>query len=71
MIYSDKYDSVSKLGTNIAYIGIIGFLERNDRELSFLGTFVCEDDYELPKMYEDFYINSTMNSTIRDFHSWY
>ena len=58
MIYSGRYDLVSKLGTNIAYVGFTGFLEGNNRELSLLGTFVCEDNYDLPKMYGDFYINS-------------
>ena len=57
-LFRTNYNLINVLGTHVATVGFTGFLEGNNRELSLIGTFVCEDNYEMPKMVGNFYVNS-------------
>ena len=57
VLYSTNYDLEAALGTNIAFVGFTGFIESNRRELSIIGTFICEDNYQIAKMPGYFYLN--------------
>ena len=57
VLYSANYDLEATLGTNIAFVGFTGFMECNRREISIIGTFICEDNYQIPKMPGHFYLN--------------
>ena len=50
ILYSLNADLEATLGTNIAYTGFTGFIESNRREISIIGSFICEDNYQHPKM---------------------
>ena len=58
LMFSTNFDLEAKLGTNIAYVGFTGFIESNRRELSIVGTFICEDNYQISKMPGNFYVNN-------------
>ena len=58
LMFSTNFDLEAKLGTNIAYVGFTGFIESNRRELSIIGTFICEDNYQISKMPGNFYVNN-------------
>ena len=57
IIYNAAADLESLLGTNIAYVGFTGFMESNRREISLVGTFICEDNYQMPLMPGVFSVN--------------
>ena len=57
VLLSTNYDLEATLGTNIAFVGFTGFIESNRRELSIIGTFICEDNYQIAKMPGYFYLN--------------
>ena len=57
VLYSMTYDLEKTLGTNIAFVGFTGFMESNRGEISIIGTFACEDNYEISKMTGAFYEN--------------
>ncbi len=57
IIYNAAADLESLLGTNIAYVGFTGFMESNRREISLVGTFICEDNYQIPLMPGVFSVN--------------
>ena len=63
ILYSLNADLEATLGTNIAYTGFTGFIESNRREISIIGSFICEDNYQLPKMPGNFYINKQKFNT--------
>ena len=63
VLYSTNYDLEARLGTNIAYTGFTGFIESNRRELTIIGTFICEDNYQMPLMPGNFYINKQKYDT--------
>ena len=58
LMFSTNFDLEAKLGTNIAHVGFTGFIESNRRELSIVGTFICEDNYQISKMPGNFYVNN-------------
>ena len=60
-----KIDLEATLGTNIAYVGFTGFIESNRRELSIIGTFICEDNYQISKMPGNFYVNNQLYETAK------
>ena len=65
LIYSGNFDLENKLGTNIAYVGFTGRMGGNKRELSLIGSFVCEDNFQISKMLGFFYINGNTYETQR------
>ena len=63
IIFSKSISLEDSLGTNIAYVGFTGFMESNRREISLIGTFICEDNYEISKMPGNFLINNNLYET--------
>ena len=45
------------LESNTAYIGFTANMNGNRKELNVLGTFVCEDIFDISKMSVKFYVN--------------
>ncbi len=43
--------------TNIGYVGFTGFMESNRREISLIGSFICEETYEMSLMPGAFLVN--------------
>ena len=60
VIFAANYDLEGVLGTNIAFVGFTGFMESNRRELSLIGSFICEDNYEIKKMAGYFLLNGQL-----------
>ena len=46
-----------ELESNTAYIGFTGYMNGNRRELNVLGTFICEDNFDISKMVGSFYVD--------------
>ena len=57
LIFSYNVDLYSQLQSNTAYIGFTGYMNGNRRELNVLGTFICEDNFDISKMSGKFYVN--------------
>ena len=62
-IYKVNVDLEKLLGTNIAFVGFTGFTFSNRREINLLGSFMCEDNYEISLMPGNFYINEKKYDT--------
>jgi len=62
-IYSTNKNLEELLGTNIAFVGFTGFTYSNRREINLLGSFICEDNYEISLMPGNFYINEKKYDT--------
>ena len=60
ILYSTNIDLEEKLGTNIAFVGFTGFMESNRREISLIGSFICEDNYVISKMPGNFFVNNQL-----------
>ena len=56
-IFSYSVDLSAKLETYTAYVGFTGYMSGNRRELNMLGTFVCEDNFDISRMTGKFYVN--------------
>jgi hypothetical protein len=56
-IFSQDVDLSKTLSSNTAYIGFTGYMNGNRRELNVLGTFVCEDNFDISRMTGKFYVN--------------
>ena len=63
VIWSAKYDLEATLGTNIGFVGFTGFMESNKREIGLIGSFICEDNYEIKKMPGNFLLNGQLYET--------
>lgn len=63
ILYSTNIDLEEKLGTNIAFVGFTGFMESNRREISLIGSFICEDNYVISKMPGNFFVNNQLFET--------
>ena len=64
LLYSTAFNLEANLGTNIAFVGFTGAMENNRRELSLIGTFICEDNFYISKMPGNFYLSGKlMDST--------
>ena len=57
VLYEYKVDLADKLGTTIPYVGFTGYQHGNRRELSLLGTFICEDNYDITKLKGKFVVD--------------
>ena len=57
VIFTYSVDIQSILESNTAYIGFTGNMNGNRRELNVLGTFICEDNFDISKMSGKFYVN--------------
>ena len=62
-IYTKAINLEELLGTNIAFVGFTGFTFSNRREINLLGSFICEDNYEISLMPGNFYINEKKYET--------
>ena len=63
VIFSANLDLEATLGTNIGFVGFTGFMESNRREITLLGSFICEDNYDISKMKGNFLINGGLTET--------
>ena len=63
LLYSTNINLEQKLNTNIAFVGFTGFMESNRREITLLGSFICEDNYDISKMKGNFLINGGLTET--------
>ena len=70
LLYTLDIDLENELDTNIAFVGFTGFMESNRGEINLMGTFMCEDNYALPKMigyfYEKYQYYETYNYEVGD-----
>ena len=57
IIFQKAIDLETLLSTEIAYVGFTGFMESNRREISLIGSFICEDNYEMSLIPGVFVIN--------------
>ena len=57
VLFSIPVDLASVLESNTAYVGFTGYMYGNRRELNVLGTFICEDNFDISKMSGKFYVN--------------
>ena len=57
LLFSHNVDLYSVLGSNTAYVGFTGNMNGNRRELNVLGTFICEDNFDISKMSGKFYVD--------------
>ena len=57
ILYEYKVDLTEKLGSTIPYVGFTGYQRGNRRELNLIGTFICEDNYDISKLKGKFIIN--------------
>jgi len=55
--YTEDVNLKENLGTYAAFVGFNGYMNGNKRELNVLGTFVCEDNFDITKMAGKFYVN--------------
>ena len=58
ILFSYSVDLSKVFESNTAYVGFTGNMSGNRRELSVLGTFICEDNYDITKMVGKFYVNN-------------
>ena len=56
-IFQYEVDLASTLDAYTAYVGFTGHMNGNRRELNVLGTFVCEDNFDISRMTGKFYVN--------------
>ena len=56
ILFSYNVDLAKVFASNTAYIGFTGNMNGNRRELNVLGTFICEDNYDISKMVGKFYV---------------
>ena len=57
VIFTQAVDLAKTLDAYTAYVGFTGHMSGNRRELNALGTFVCEDNYDISRMTGKFYVN--------------
>ena len=55
ILYSFNFDLEEKLGTDIGYVGFTGLIESNSRHISLIGSFICEDNFDMNKINGDFF----------------
>ena len=55
--FTQSVDLSENLGTYTAFVGFTGYMNGNKRELNVLGTFVCEDNFEITRLAGKFYVN--------------
>ena len=63
LLFSYNVDLSSSLESNTAYIGFTGNMNGNRRELSVLGTFICEDNFDISRMVGSFYVDDNSLET--------
>lgn len=56
-IFSQAVDLAANLNAYTAYVGFTGHMSGNRRELNVLGTFVCEDNFDIARMTGKFFVN--------------
>ena len=56
-IFSQAVDLAANLNAYTAYVGFTGHMSGNRRELNVLGTFVCEDNFDISRMTGKFFVN--------------
>ena len=56
-IFSYSVDLAKTLDSFTAYVGFTGHMSGNRRELNVLGTFVCEDNFDISRMTGKFLVN--------------
>ena len=56
-IFSQAVDLAATLNAYTAYVGFTGHMSGNRRELNVLGTFVCEDNFDISRMTGKFFVN--------------
>ena len=57
VIFTYNVDLYKVLESNTAYVGFTGYMNGNRRELNVLGTFICEDNFDISRMNGKFYVN--------------
>jgi hypothetical protein len=63
VLFNKDFDLEGTLGTNIGFVGFTGFTYSNRREINLLGSFMCEDNYDITKMPGNFYIEQVKLET--------
>ena len=56
-IFKYDVDLAKTLESYTAFVGFTGYMNGNRRELNVLGTFVCEDNFDISRMSGKFYVN--------------
>jgi len=63
VLFTRNVDLYEVLGSNTAYVGFTGYMYGNRRELNVLGTFICEDNYDISKMSGKFFVDGNEYET--------
>ena len=63
IIFIYDTDLYKILQSNTAYIGFTGYMNGNRRELNVLGTFICEDNFDITRMVGKFFVNNKTYDT--------
>ena len=58
VLFIRNIDLKEVLESNTAYVGFTGYMYGNRRELNALGTFICEDNFDITKMKAKFYVDN-------------
>ena len=63
VIFTYNVDLYKMLQANTAYIGFTGYMHGNRREVNVLGTFICEDNFDITRMVGKFYVDDQTYDT--------
>ena len=63
IIFTYNVDLYKMLQANTAYIGFTGYMHGNRREVNVLGTFICEDNFDITRMVGKFYVDDQTYDT--------
>ena len=63
IIFTYNVDLSKVLQSNTAYVGFTGYMSGNRREVNVLGTFICEDNFDINRMVGQFYVDDKTYDT--------
>ena len=63
IIFTYNVDFYDVLQSNTAYIGFTGYMDNYGKELNVLGTFICEDNFDITRMVGQFYVDDETYDT--------
>ena len=63
IIFTYNVDLSKVLQSNTAYVGFTGYMNGNRREVNVLGTFICEDNFDINRMIGQFYVDDKTYDT--------
>ena len=61
---TDNFNFTDVYGSEALYLGFTGFFRGNRKELNMLGSFICEDNYDVTKMNGHFLVNGEVKDSV-------